>query len=221
MNLLLAIVVRARSASSAIAPVCVIWQDRTHGPSPPSRAMGSHRPRRKDAPARNGWPRPPWGGHDVEMADEAAITSTDLAELVDRMDEAARAYIRGDLRHYLSLFDHPEDYTLMPPYGGDTQRGYAPTDEQIEATTRFFGPGEARLDVAESYVSGNLAVLVAVERQHGVVGGSEDQDWSLRVTLVFRRNGARWELVHRHADPLVREIPWPLFSRIARGDVES
>jgi len=155
------------------------------------------------------------------MADEAAITSTDLAELVDRMDDAARAYIRGDLRHYLSLFDHPEDYTLMPPYGGDTQRGYAPTDEKIEATTRFFGPGEARLDVAESYVSGNLAVLVAVERQHGVVGGSEDQDWSLRVTLVFRRNGARWELVHRHADPLVREIPWPLFSRIARGDVES
>ena len=70
-------------------------------------------------------------------------------------------------------------------------------------------------------MSGNLAVLVAVERQHGVVGGSEDQDWSLRVTLVFRRNGARWELVHRHADPLVREIPWPLFSRIARGDVES
>ena len=154
------------------------------------------------------------------MAEESEISPADLAELIERMDEAAASYIRGDLRHYLSLFDHPEDYTLMPPNGGETERGFAPTDEQIEENSRFFVSGEARLDVAESYVSGDLAVLAAVERQHGVVGGSEDQDWSLRVTLVLRRRCDRWQLVHRHADPLVREIPWDLFARIASGDLE-
>ena len=154
------------------------------------------------------------------MAEATEISPADLAELVERMDEAAASYIRGDIRHNLSLFDHPEDYTLMPPYGGETERGYAPTDEQIEETSQFFASGEARLDVVESYVSGNLAVLVAVERQHGVVGESEDQDWSLRVTLVFRRHGDRWQLVHRHADPLVREIPWELFTRIASGNLQ-
>ena len=154
------------------------------------------------------------------MAEGTEISPADLAELIERMDEAAASYIRGDLRHYLSLFDHPEDYTLMPPYGGETERGYAPTDKEIEETSRFFVSGEARLDVAESYMSGNLAVLVAVERQHGVVGKSEDQDWSLRVTLVFRRRGDRWQLVHRHADPLVREIPWDLFAHIASGDLQ-
>jgi len=153
------------------------------------------------------------------MAEATEISPAELAELIELMDEAAAAYMRGDIRHHLSLFDHPEDYTLMPPYGGETERGYAPTDEQIEETSRFFASGEARLDVAASYVSGNLAVLVAVERQHGVVGGSEDQDWSLRVTLVFRRLDARWQLVHRHADPLVRQIPWDLFTQIASGDV--
>ena len=153
------------------------------------------------------------------MGDAPEISPEDLTELISRMDEAARAFIRGDLRHYLSLFDHPEDYTLMPPYGGDTERGYAPTDEQIEETSRFFVSGEARLEVVETYVSGNLAVLVAVERQHGVVGDSEDQDWSLRVTLVFRRAGDRWQLVHRHADALVRRIPWELFTRIASGEI--
>ena len=154
------------------------------------------------------------------MAEGTEISPADLAELIERMDEAAASYIRGDIRHYLSLFDHPEDYTLMPPYGGETERGYAPTDAEIEETSRFFVSGEARLDVAESYVSGNLAVLVAVERQHGVVGESEDQDWSLRVTLVFRRHDDRWQLVHRHADPLVREIPWDLFTHIASGDLQ-
>ncbi|SHN75638.1 YybH family protein [Cryptosporangium aurantiacum] len=146
-----------------------------------------------------------------------AITEEQLAELIRTMDEAADAYIRGDIRHYLTLFDHPADYTLMPPYGGETTRGFEYTEESLAETSRFFASGEARLDVVESYVSGALAVLVAVERQHGEVGGTPDQDWSLRVTLVFRRAGDRWQLVHRHADPLVRPIPWELFSRIARG----
>lgn len=35
-----------------------------------------------------------------------------------------------------------------------------------------------------------------------------EHDWSLRVTLVFRRAGERWEIVHRYADPLVRPIPF-------------
>jgi ketosteroid isomerase-like protein len=145
------------------------------------------------------------------------ITAADLAALVERMGEAADAYIRGDVHHYFSLFEHPDDYTLMPPYGGETWHGFTLTEEGAAETSRFFASGEASLDVEASYVSGVRAVLVAVERQHGVVGGLPDQDWSLRVTLVFRRADDGWQLVHRHADPLVREIPFEHFARIARG----
>jgi ketosteroid isomerase-like protein len=155
--------------------------------------------------------------HPDGMAREHQVTESELAELVSRMDEAAAAYIRGDIHHYLSLFDHPDDYTLMPPYGGETTYGYAYTEEGAAETSRFFASGEATLDLQHSYVSGDLAVLVAVERQHGEVGGFPEQDWSLRVTLVFRRAGDRWEIVHRHADPLVRQIPFEHLARLARG----
>ena len=60
-------------------------------------------------------------------------------------------------------------------------------------------------------------MLVVIERQHGAVGGLADQDWSLRVTQVYRRSGAGWELVHRHADPLVRPIGIDRAAALARG----
>ena len=68
-----------------------------------------------------------------------------------------------------------------------------------------------------THASGDLAVLVAIERQHGEVGGLPDQDWSLRVALVFRRDGPGWRLVHRHADPLVHGISLEQLAALARG----
>jgi hypothetical protein len=34
------------------------------------------------------------------MAEGIEISPADLAELIERMDEAAASYIRGDFRHY-------------------------------------------------------------------------------------------------------------------------
>jgi ketosteroid isomerase-like protein len=56
-----------------------------------------------------------------------------------------------------------------------------------------------------------------IERQHGQVGGLTDQDWSLRVTQVYRRDGSDWRVVHRHADPLVRDIGLDQAAALARG----
>lgn len=151
------------------------------------------------------------------MPGESSITETDLSDLILRMGKAADAYIRGDLQRYVAQFDHGDDYTLMPPYGGETRHGFEYNEDTAASTRTFFASGEARLDVEQTYVSGNLAVLVAVERQHGEVGGLPDQDMSLRVTLVFRRAGDRWQLVHRHADPLVRQIPFTHLAELARG----
>jgi ketosteroid isomerase-like protein len=142
----------------------------------------------------------------------------ELDGLIRRTADAASAIIRGDIREYLALIVHSDDYTLMPPAGGETVRGFDGSPETIESMERYFRSGEARLEIVETYASGDLAVLVGVERQHGEVGDLPDQDLSLRVTLVFRRDGDSWQLVHRHADPLTRRITETTLGALARGD---
>ena len=130
-----------------------------------------------------------------------------LDDLKQLWATAAQAYLDGDLRRYAALAKHSSDYTLTPPNGGDPRRGFDGSDAAVEWTARTFRGGNAEVEVFETYASGDLAVLVAVERQHGTVGDVPSQEWSLRITLVFRREGENWRLVHRHADPLTRPTP--------------
>lgn len=151
------------------------------------------------------------------MTAQSAVTPDELAALLQRVDESASAYMRGEVRRYLTLVQPVNDCTLMPPTGGGPIRDHDASDEAIEATSRFFQNGDATFQLTQSYVSTDLVVLAGVERQHGEVGGTPDQDWSLRVTLVFRREGANWRLVHRHADPLVHAISLEQAAALARG----
>jgi ketosteroid isomerase-like protein len=150
------------------------------------------------------------------MADNR-VTEADLAELIEIASEATVAFIRGDMRRYFALIKHSDDYTLMSPTGGDTTRGFEVTEERIAEMEQFFKTGDGALEVVETYASGKLAVIVAVERQHGEVGDFPAQEWSLRVTLVFRREGSGWQQVHRHADALVHPITFDTLSELARG----
>jgi ketosteroid isomerase-like protein len=140
-----------------------------------------------------------------------------VADLVTRTERAAVALMHGDITAYLELIRHSNDYTLMQPFGGTPTRGFDRRSESLAALARFFRGGESTLEVTQSYASGDLVVLVLIERQHGAVGGLPDQDWSLRVTQVYRRSGSAWELVHRHADPLVHPIGIDRAAALARG----
>ena len=169
----------------------------------------------------------PWGervaqvrdpaGNLVHLGAPADGAGSDLDDLVAVMAEAASAFINGDMKVYFDLMKHADDFTLMSPTGGETIHGPDVSDEQMEESARFFKRGECTLEVEQTYASGDLAVLVAIERQHGEVGDYPEQDLSLRLTLVFRRVGSDWRLVHRHADALVHPISIDHLLELARG----
>ena len=112
--------------------------------------------------------------------------------------------MRGDVPTYLTFVNIANDFTLMQPFGGEVTRGFNRSPEWARGIAEYFKDGEADVELVQSYASGDkpgdIAVLVTIEHQHGKVGGLPDQQWPLRVTLVFRHGEADWELVHRHAD---------------------
>jgi hypothetical protein len=70
-----------------------------------------------------------------------------LSDLVDLMNEATDAYIKGETRHYLSLFGHPAECSLMPSYGGEAMDHLRHDDEAMSATSAFFASGEGHFDL--------------------------------------------------------------------------
>ncbi len=140
-----------------------------------------------------------------------------IAELTRRSEQANAALMRGDIATYLSLITVSDDFTLMSPFGGTPSRG-AYSREQWEKIGAFFRNGTLKQEVAGTYATADMIVLAIIEHGHGEVGGLPAQDWPLRVTLVYRRNGDKWLLVHRHADPLAKGISLEQSAALARGD---
>jgi ketosteroid isomerase-like protein len=142
----------------------------------------------------------------------------DVAALIKRSADSNAALMRGDIDTYRTLIAYTNDFTLMSPFGGTPSRGLEYTPERMEAMGRFFKNGVFKQEVVQSYASADMVVLAIIERQNVEVGGLPAQEWPLRVTLVYRREGSEWRLAHRHADPLVRGISLEQAAALARGD---
>jgi hypothetical protein len=104
----------------------------------------------------------PSGSQDAAMA-YGSITDEELAELVHRTEQATSAFMRGDMSRYLALTPRAPGFTLMNPFGGEPTH-YENRSESLLKAADYFKAGEARLDVVQTYASGDLVVLVMIER---------------------------------------------------------
>ena len=146
---------------------------------------------------------------------DTTITDQELTEFVRRAEEAATAYVQGDVDRYLDLLHHADGFTLLPPDGGPASR-HRERAAELRSWRSPFRDGEAQLEHVQTHAWGDTLVLVMIERQHARMGDLPDQNISLRVTHVYRRDGSDWQLVHRHADPLVQTIELPELTALMR-----
>ena len=153
--------------------------------------------------------------------EQRAAEARDVQTVIAQAAEAHEHLMRGDIAAYRRALQTAPDFILMDPFGG-IPTGNPKSNEQWARIGRYFKDGrDARFQPVATYRSGDMIVLVANELAHVAVGSLPAQDWSLRVTLVFRQDQDRWILLHRHADPLTRGISLEEAGQITLGRARS
>jgi ketosteroid isomerase-like protein len=155
-----------------------------------------------------------------QAAKAASAPDDIIAKLSEQSEKGNAALMRGDVETHSRFIQLAEDFTLMSPFGGTPSRG-SYTKERWQEIGRFFRNGSLRQEFVQGYSTPDMAVLVVIEHCRGEVGGLPMQDWTLRVTLVYRRDADNWLLVHRHADPIANGITVEQSAMLARGAADS
>jgi hypothetical protein len=80
-------------------------------------------------------------------------TGDDLDEFLGRAEEAADAWVRGDVDRYLNLVHHARGFTLLAPTGGPASR-HEDRASELQAWESSFAGGDATLEHVERRTPG-------------------------------------------------------------------
>ncbi|MGI8858291.1 MAG: YybH family protein [Thermomicrobiales bacterium] len=133
----------------------------------------------------------------------SASIEQEFRAFLARRQEATAAFFNGDPAPWKAQATQSDAITMFGGFGG-YERGWAAVDDRYTWAAAANAEGAVQVELIACHVTADLAYTVAIER--GSVrpsGGQEFAPKALRVTEIFRREGADWKLIHRHADPLV------------------
>ena len=121
---------------------------------------------------------------------------------------ALNDYLNGDPDPFQAVFSRHDDVTLCNPVGPPC-RGRADVERAAAEPSSHFTDGKiSGFDEVSRFVTADLGYVVRIERGQAHIDGSpEPVLYSLRVTMIFRREGEAWKITHRHADPITTSRP--------------
>ena len=116
--------------------------------------------------------------------------------------------VNGDPSGYAVLFADRADITLGNPFGPFGKGRAEVLARLANAATKYHDGTVVAVDRVASYGDGKIFCLVEIEHGRARLGASPDfSTFAARVTSVYERIGQRWQLVHRHADPITTARP--------------
>lgn len=135
------------------------------------------------------------------------MSENDFDGAVQAFRQAQEAFLKGDPAPVLELFSRRDDATLANPFGPPHVGWTEVAKATKEAAANFTG-GSIQFEEVSRYTTPDLGYMVELERIEVQVAGSEDMTpISLRVTMIFRREGDAWRVAHRHADSITTARP--------------
>lgn len=136
------------------------------------------------------------------------MTGGGFDDAVEAFRRAQAAFVQGDPGPVTELFSRRDDVTLanpiLPPQVGPAAVGKA----AAAAAAQLRGGTVPVYEEISRYSTSDLGYVLQIERARARFGDSDDlTPIALRATLIFRREGDTWTIVHRHADPITAPQP--------------
>ena len=144
--------------------------------------------------------------HSTDVETNDAQSGFDRA--VEGYRRALESFVAGDPQPVTEFFSRRDDVTLANPLG-PVRRGPAEVDKAIADAAAQLRDGVTRgFEEVSRCISSDLGYVVQLERTQARLGERDDMvSFALRVTMIFRREGDAWKVVHRHADPITTARP--------------
>jgi ketosteroid isomerase-like protein len=118
------------------------------------------------------------------------------------------ALVNGDPEPQKRFWSRRDDISLANPLGPPV-RGWREVEVASDRAASQFHDGEILgFERIAEVETPDLAYVLEIERSRIRIGGAAAvASVSLRVTIIFRREGGEWRIVHRHADPVTTARP--------------
>src|SRR3954451_21800768 len=138
----------------------------------------------------------------AELIDRsAAKVSDEFAAILVAVDAAQFELQNGRPAAFKALWSHADDITLSGGLGGTIEQGWEQINKRLDWVAKQFSQGTHKAERLVKNESGNLGYVVQLEHLRFRVPGQEEESTrDYRVTMVFRREGDGWKLIHRQAD---------------------
>ena len=135
--------------------------------------------------------------------------STPLDAVLNELEHADAEFGAGRAGGYQDMYSHADDVTIFGAFGGH-EHGWDTVGPRLAwAATQFNPTIDTKLE--RTLISANfgteLGYTVTLEVTPGATTVAGTTLGGLRVTHIYRLEGDRWKIVHRHADPLTNKVP--------------
>jgi ketosteroid isomerase-like protein len=122
-----------------------------------------------------------------------------FGEALARVDAALRAVYRGDHRPFADLWSHADDVSLLGAFG-PARVGWDALTAVFPWVAARYRDGTLEIENLVVWEGDDVAFTVGYERGPVSIDGGDPGVSTIRVTQIYRREGGRWMLVHRHGD---------------------
>ena len=140
--------------------------------------------------------------------DVSTVTASTFEEIQEEYHRAVAEFVKGNPEPNKQVFSHRDDVSLANPLG-PTAVGREQVSAALDHAAATLSEGQDfTVEDQVTYATPEMAFTVGVERcQARIHSRQELVTIVLRVTTIFRREGDRWTVVHRHADPITSPRP--------------